>query len=147
MNVPPATIGPPVVPPVAGAIGGIGFPPNIVPPFSMPPPGFGAPPSGELGASFANAPPSSEWTEHKAPDGRAYFYNAVTKQSSWDKPESLMTPTERLQHLCPWKEYCSDAGKVYYHNINTKESRWEAPPEFREMKVKLQAEEYDYLRT
>lgn len=140
MNVPPTTVVPPVLPPGA-AIGGMGFPPAIVPHFSMPPPGFGAPPSGDLGPAFPSALPSSEWTEHKAPDGRSYFYNAITKQSSWDKPELLMTPTERLQYNCPWKEYRSDAGKIYYHNINTKESRWEAPPEFREMRAKLQAEE------
>jgi hypothetical protein len=33
-----------------------------------------------------------EWTEHTAPDGRKYFYNARTKQSSWEKPDELKTP-------------------------------------------------------
>lgn len=37
---------------------------------------------------------NSEWTEHKAPDGRVYYYNNVTKQSSWEKPDELKTPTE-----------------------------------------------------
>lgn len=63
------------------------FPPIIPPPFSVPPPGFG---------SFA-APPANQaeqWTEHKAPDGRTYYYNSVTKQSSWQKPDTLKTPAE-----------------------------------------------------
>ena len=34
------------------------------------------------------------WTEHKAPDGRLYYYNGETKQSSWQKPEDLMTKAE-----------------------------------------------------
>uniref|UniRef100_A0A1B0C570 Pre-mRNA-processing factor 40 homolog A n=1 Tax=Glossina palpalis gambiensis TaxID=67801 RepID=A0A1B0C570_9MUSC len=135
MNVPPAA---PAVPP---AMGGMGFPPTIVPQFNIPPPGFGGPPPPELAAAFGAAPPNTEWTEHKAPDGRPYYYNNVTKQSSWEKPEALMSPAERLQHQCPWKEYRSDAGKVYYHNINTKESRWEAPAEFVDMQAKVKAEE------
>lgn len=38
--------------------------------------------------------PISEWTEHKAPDDRLYYYNSVTKQSSWEKPDELKTKTE-----------------------------------------------------
>jgi len=36
----------------------------------------------------------TNWTEHKAPDGRTYYYNAVTKQSSWEKPDELKSPAE-----------------------------------------------------
>ena len=35
-----------------------------------------------------------EWSEHKAPDGRTYYYNSITKQSHWEKPEALKTPAE-----------------------------------------------------
>ncbi|CAD7080037.1 unnamed protein product [Hermetia illucens] len=133
MNVPPQ-VGP--VPGMAGIPPPFGMPP-IVPQFNIPPPGFGAPP--EL-ASFAAAP-TSEWSEHKAPDGRVYYYNSITKQSSWEKPDELKTPAEKLMSACPWKEYRSDTGKVYYHNVNTKESRWEAPAEYLEMQAKIKAEE------
>lgn len=34
------------------------------------------------------------WTEHKAPDGRTYYYNNLTKQSLWDKPDELKTAAE-----------------------------------------------------
>lgn len=43
---------------------------------------------------------SSDWTEHKAPDGRSYYYNSVTKQSAWEKPEELKTKTEVFNHYC-----------------------------------------------
>lgn len=65
----------------------MGFPP-MMPQFSVPPPGFGG---------FAAAPPanpSEQWTEHKAPDGRTYYYNSVTKQSSWQKPDPLKSASE-----------------------------------------------------
>lgn len=37
---------------------------------------------------------NSPWTEHKAPDGRTYYYNSITKQSLWEKPDDLKTPAE-----------------------------------------------------
>lgn len=130
MNVPPS------VPPMAGLASTMGYPP-MVPSFNMPPPGFGPPP--EIAAAFGAT--STEWSEHKAPDGRPYYYNNITKQSSWDKPDELKTPVEKIIAACPWKEYRSDNGKVYYHNVNTKDSRWEPPAEYIEMQAKVKAEE------
>jgi len=69
-----------------------------------------------------------KWTEHKAPDGRTYFYNAATRQSSWEKPDALKTQAEKLLSQCPWKEYVADNGKIYFHNTATKESVWTIPP-------------------
>lgn len=83
---------------------------------------------------------SNEWSEHKSPDGRVYYYNSITKQSSWEKPDELKTPTERLLSACPWKEYTSDSGKVYYYNTATKESKWTAPQEYLDLKNKVIAE-------
>ncbi|XP_038109716.1 pre-mRNA-processing factor 40 homolog A [Culex quinquefasciatus] len=97
-------------------------------PFSVPPP------------TAMAAMPVSEWTEHKAPDGRMYYYNSKTKQSLWEKPDELKSPAEKLLAACPWKEYKSDQGKVYYHNVNTKESQWVAPLEYSELKDKVEAE-------
>lgn len=48
---------------------------------------------------------SCPWSEHTSPDGRTYYYNNDTKQSSWSKPEELKTPSERLLSKCPWKEH------------------------------------------
>ncbi|ETV89037.1 hypothetical protein H257_00439 [Aphanomyces astaci] len=34
---------------------------------------------------------SVPWTEHTAPDGRKYYYNAQTGESTWDRPAELNT--------------------------------------------------------
>ncbi|CAG7631545.1 unnamed protein product, partial [Allacma fusca] len=67
----------------------------------------------------------------------SYYYNTVTKQSSWEKPDDLKSPSEKLLSQCPWKEFTSDQGKTYYHNVNTKESRWTVPPELEEIRAKI----------
>ncbi|XP_045602652.1 pre-mRNA-processing factor 40 homolog A isoform X3 [Procambarus clarkii] len=92
-------------------------------------------------ASSPTKDKKSVWTEHKAPDGRIYFYNTVTRQSSWEKPDELKTPAELLLSQCPWKEYKSESGKIYYHNVNTKESRWTVPKELEDLKTKISSEE------
>ncbi|MXQ87907.1 hypothetical protein E5288_WYG008835 [Bos mutus] len=84
-------------------------------------------------ASMQPALPKSMWTEHKSPDGRTYYYNTETKQSTWEKPDDLKTPAEQLLSKCPWKEYKSDSGKPYYYNSQTKESRWAKPKELEDL--------------
>lgn len=93
-------------------------------------------------APFSVPPPGAipEWSEHRSPDGRTYYYNSVTKQSSWEKPNELKTPAERLLSACPWKEYTSESGKVYYYNTESKESKWTAPQEYMDLKAKVLAE-------
>ncbi len=34
--------------------------------------------------------PKCAWTEHDAPDGKKYFYNAETQESVWEKPQALI---------------------------------------------------------
>ncbi|CAG9578868.1 unnamed protein product [Danaus chrysippus] len=142
---PPAVAMPPVpgMPPNMPLPPPMGFPPMMAP-FSMPPPGF-PPFKPELSAPAPELSPmanqTSPWTEHKAPDGRTYYYNSITKQSLWEKPDDLKTPAEKLLSSCVWKEYTTDAGRVYYHNIETKESSWVIPKELQEIKDKIAAEE------
>ncbi|XP_056418102.1 pre-mRNA-processing factor 40 homolog B isoform X3 [Hyla sarda] len=83
----------------------------------------------------------SLWTEHKAPDGRTYYYNTETKQSTWEKPDELKSKTELLLSQCCWKEYKSDTGKPYYYNSKTKESRWTKPKDLEELEVLIKQEE------
>merc|ERR1719348_559908 len=84
---------------------------------------------------------AANWSEHKAPDGRTYYYNTVTKSSSWEKPDCMKSGSELLLSRRPWKEYKSDSGKVYYHNNETKESVWSVPRELQEIKEKIEEEE------
>ncbi|CAH2305533.1 pre-mRNA-processing factor 40 homolog A [Pelobates cultripes] len=83
----------------------------------------------------------SLWTEHKSPDGRIYYYNIETKQSTWEKPDDLKSPVEQLLSKCPWKEFKSDSGKPYFYNSQTKESRWAKPKELEDLEVMIKAEE------
>uniref|UniRef100_A0A8C4DMT4 Pre-mRNA-processing factor 40 homolog A n=1 Tax=Dicentrarchus labrax TaxID=13489 RepID=A0A8C4DMT4_DICLA len=78
----------------------------------------------------------SLWTEHKSLDGKTYYYNTETKQSTWEKPDDLKSPAEQMLSKCPWKEYKSDTGKPYYYNSQTKESRWTKPKELEDLEGK-----------
>ena len=49
-----------------------------MPPWGMG--GHGMPPVGEG---------MCKWTEHTAPDGKKYYYNAETQESVWEKPQEL----------------------------------------------------------
>ena len=53
---------------------------------------------------YSFSPPPSQtkkacqWKEHKAPDGRMYYYNSDSKVSSWKKPDDLKSKSE----VCMW---------------------------------------------
>ncbi|KAM7138873.1 LOW QUALITY PROTEIN: pre-mRNA-processing factor 40 homolog B [Macrochelys suwanniensis] len=81
------------------------------------------------------------WTEHRAPDGRIYYYNCNSKQSTWEKPDELKSKAELLLSQCPWREYKSDTGKPYYYNSQSKESRWTKPRDLDELEVLIEEEE------
>ncbi|XP_041775564.1 pre-mRNA-processing factor 40 homolog A [Anopheles merus] len=169
MSVPPIAAGQPYAPPLVshfnipppgfGAPGGgagIGGPValaaaaaangTMVDPTATVPPVIPAGAAGAAAAVAAAAVPVTtaivnEWSEHKTPEGRTYYYNSITKQSLWEKPDEMKTPAEKQLSQCPWKEYRSDSGKLYYHNTATKESQWVAPPEYLELKEKVAAEQ------
>merc|ERR1739838_335157 len=96
--------------------------PHMGPPRSMMP--------GPPGVQVPIGPPGGpkqdqdmkEWTEHVANDGRKYYFNNITKQSKWDKPDQLKSEDELMLSSCQWKEFKSDSGKPYYYNNATKES-------------------------
>lgn len=73
----------------------------------------------------------TDWIEHTAADGRRYYYNKRTRQSTWDKPLELMTPIERADAASDWKEFTSPDGRKYYYNKVTKLSKWSIPDELK----------------
>lgn len=87
-----------------------------------------------MGIDDSNSPTAdTEWTEYRHTDGRIYYHNRVTKQSSWSKPDALKTPQERAasaqQQPTPgnWKEFMTPEGKPYYYNTATKKTQWVKP--------------------
>ncbi|XP_041440298.1 pre-mRNA-processing factor 40 homolog B isoform X3 [Xenopus laevis] len=151
IGLPPIGQRPPAIPPMPHTM----LPP-MIPPLAGPPPIGQAPAPGTESASSPVAQPAptvakvtaehsspaqdipkkkSLWTEHKAPDGRTYYYNSESKQSTWEKPDELKSKAEFLFSQCPWKEYKSDTGKSYYYNSQTKESRWTKPKDLEELEV------------
>ncbi|XP_054611170.1 transcription elongation regulator 1 isoform X2 [Dunckerocampus dactyliophorus] len=86
------------------------FPPVMVPPFRVPLPGMHIPLPGMLPgmgpplvsmmhpqlalsaapASMAGALQLPEWTEYKTADGKTYYYNTRTLESTWEKPLALL---------------------------------------------------------
>ncbi|EHB05327.1 Pre-mRNA-processing factor 40-like protein A [Heterocephalus glaber] len=121
-----------------------GMMPQMMPPMGGPPMGQPGVNSMDVAAGTASGA-KSMWTEHKSPDGRTYYYNTETKQSTWEKPDDLKTPAEQLLSKCPWKEYKSDSGKPYYYNSQTKESRWAKPKELEDLEVTISTEEQAQL--
>ena len=77
------------------------------------------------------------WTEHTAPDGRSYYYNAKTRESRWERPEE-MKPKVAVSEIampvsqCFWAEYKTNEGRTYYYNSVSKESKWDKPAELEE---------------
>ncbi|KAL8165977.1 hypothetical protein V2J09_007476, partial [Rumex salicifolius] len=108
-----------------------------------------------------NQQSASDWQEHTSADGRRYYYNKKTRQSSWEKPLELMTPIEvclaenyfairgnmylltnqvtmisvspheRADASTVWKEFTTPEGKKYYYNKLSKESKWTIPEELK----------------
>ena len=59
------------------------------------------------------------WQRHVTKDGRAYLYNASTRESKWE----AAAPADE------WQQSTDDRGRVYYYNRRTKETSWTLPPE------------------
>ncbi|XP_022941011.1 pre-mRNA-processing protein 40A-like [Cucurbita moschata] len=89
----------------------------------------------------------SDWQEHASADGKRYYYNKKTKQSSWEKPLELMTPLERADASTVWKEFTSPYGRKYYYNKVTKESKWTMPEELKLAREQAQKESVQGTQT
>ncbi|CAN8065051.1 unnamed protein product [Agarophyton chilense] len=123
-----------------------------------PPPGFAATsqiPDADLNGSgtpqIPNAPQAPRipplppgWVEHRANDGRIYYFHSTTRETRWVRPtnslpmkrshESIQTPAApNVSHTIPssteseWAENRTPDGKVYYYNKRTRETTWTKP--------------------
>lgn len=85
-------------------------------------------------------PKTSDWeTYFDEKKGKPYYYNRVTKKTTWKKPDELKAvsenpkaqpkpvKTENYLGSKTWKRVFCDTGVVYYYNSETKEVTWTAP--------------------
>ncbi|KQK17847.1 pre-mRNA-processing protein 40A [Brachypodium distachyon] len=129
MPPPSYTYQPTSVPPVAQSWGtALGQSVPLVPPAVQP--GHQSM-SASLPSVSSTEPSSSDWQEHTSQDGKKYYYNKRTRQSSWEKPAELMTPLERADASTEWKEFTTAEGRKYYYNKLTKQSKWSIPDELK----------------
>ncbi|XP_058483027.1 transcription elongation regulator 1 isoform X2 [Solea solea] len=93
------------------------FPPVMVPPFRVPLPGMHIPLPGMIPgmgpplvsmmhpqlalsaapASMAGSLHLPEWSEYKTADGKTYYYNNRTLESTWEKPHALVEKEKEAQ--------------------------------------------------
>ncbi|XP_052114067.1 pre-mRNA-processing protein 40C [Arachis duranensis] len=85
------------------------------------------------------------WTSHKTEIGVVYYYNALTGESTYDKPAGFkgephqiaVQPTPVSMVDIPgtdWMLVSTSDGKKNYYNKQTKTSCWEVPNEVAELK-------------
>lgn len=87
------------------------------------------------------------WTAHKADSGVVYYYNALTGESTYEKPacfkgeldnvasKAAPIATEKLAGT-DWEIVTMNDGRKYYYNHKTKLSSWQIPIEVSELKKK-----------
>ncbi|KAL9586149.1 MAG: hypothetical protein Q9203_003959 [Teloschistes exilis] len=64
----------------------------------------------------APSPLPAGWTEHKAPTGHSYYYNASTQQSTYTRPkEDSVQPSPHPQPIGPYHDFPGSSLGVYRH--------------------------------
>ncbi|XP_061991410.1 pre-mRNA-processing protein 40C isoform X1 [Rosa rugosa] len=87
------------------------------------------------------------WTAHKAETGVVYYYNAVTGESTYEKPPGFKEEPDKVSVQpvpvstvnlsgTDWVLVTTSDGKKFYHNSKTKVSSWQIPNEVIEMRKK-----------
>ncbi|XP_048440932.1 pre-mRNA-processing protein 40C isoform X2 [Pyrus x bretschneideri] len=85
------------------------------------------------------------WTAHKTETGVVYYYNALTGESTYDKPPGFKEEPDKVSMQptpvstvnlagTDWVLVTTSDGKKFYHNSKTKVSSWQIPNEVIELK-------------
>ncbi|XP_055498565.1 transcription elongation regulator 1 isoform X2 [Leucoraja erinacea] len=103
-----------------------GMLPGIAPPMvPMLPPQVTMASSGHLGGI-----PGSEWTEYKTGDGKTYYYNNRTLESTWEKPHELKDKVEK--EVEKPKELNKEPAEPEPMEMEVEEAKEEPPKEKKE---------------
>ncbi|KAI3728498.1 hypothetical protein L6452_17135 [Arctium lappa] len=85
------------------------------------------------------------WSAHRTETGTVYYYNAVTGQSTYQKPVGFKGETDKVYaqptpiswERCAgtdWSLVTTNDGKRYYYNAKTKLSSWQIPADVTELR-------------
>jgi len=101
------------------------------PPSKPRPPAQPRPPSQPRPAR-PTSKPVDEWESITTPDGKVYYHNTTTGETSWDPPgkQEKSTPAKSKGK---WTATTTPDGKTYYEN-ESGETTWEKPKDFVEEK-------------
>jgi len=114
-------------------------PPSTAPVAAKPAEAFDANPDSyesEGKGSAAAAEEEVEWTAHDPGDGRVFYYNVKSGESTWDKPEGFKEKAvSKSSHPVSWEpvdgtdwmEVKTDDGKRYYFHSKKRETSWAVP--------------------
>ncbi|KAI3713946.1 hypothetical protein L1987_72534 [Smallanthus sonchifolius] len=91
------------------------------------------------------------WSAHRTETGTIYYYNAVTGQSTYQKPvgfkgepdKVFAQPTPISWEKCAgtdWSLVTTNDGKRYYYNAKTKLSSWQIPADVTELRKKQESD-------
>jgi hypothetical protein len=108
---------------------------------------------------------AAAWSVHTAPSGILYYYNSLTRESTYTRPDALgahvrpsgptippaaaESPVPVSADVIPgtqWKRVMCEDGRIYFCNISTNTTVWTAPPEIAQRVAALPASRHPPLR-
>ncbi|KAL6883761.1 hypothetical protein ACP4OV_011175 [Aristida adscensionis] len=96
------------------------------------------------GKSNTSVQDSDAWSAHKTESGAIYYYNALTGESTYQKPPTYKGESEKIATQpvpvswdklagTDWSIVTTSDGKKYYYDNKQKVSSWQLPPEVAEL--------------
>jgi len=73
-------------------------------------------------------PPPAEWVEAAAPDGRRYWYNSATRETTWTDPtQPKPPPPPPAEQQGEWVEATAPDGRKYWWSRSNQQTTWTNP--------------------
>eukprot|EP00252_Welwitschia_mirabilis_P018920 TRINITY_DN4241_c0_g2_i1.p1 TRINITY_DN4241_c0_g2~~TRINITY_DN4241_c0_g2_i1.p1 ORF type:complete len:714 (+),score=170.12 TRINITY_DN4241_c0_g2_i1:212-2143(+) len=90
---------------------------------------------------------ADSWTAHKTESGTVYYYNALTGESTYDRPPGFKAEPENITSQptpvsweklfdTDWALVTTNDGKKYYYHTKSQATSWQVPPEVAELRKK-----------
>ncbi|XP_015283346.1 PREDICTED: WW domain-binding protein 4 [Gekko japonicus] len=84
----------------------------------------------EAKAPETSSDATKEWVRGFSSEGYMYYYNTISGESQWEKPNVFEDDPQESQMPGRWVEGVSEDGHTYYYNTETGVSTWEKPDGF-----------------